>query len=90
MANKPTETLRDGQLKATIWERSSEKGVFFSVELTRSYRDKDGKWHDHTGFVGDELLRIARLAGKAYDRTAELRQQARDNSEAGPNDGRLS
>lgn len=90
MANKPTETLRDGSLKATIWKRNSEKGAFFSVELTRSYRDKDGKWHDNTGFVGDELLRIARLAGQAYDRTQELRQQGRDGSAATPDDGRLS
>ncbi len=73
---KPTETLRDGSLKATIWKNESDKGPFYSVNLTRIYKDEHGKYHDTDSFTGTELLRIAHLATKAYDRTNQLRQQA--------------
>lgn len=75
MANKPIDTLRDGSLKATIWKNFGEKGNFYTVNLTRTYKDEAGNYHDSDSFSGSELLRIARLAGKAYDRTSELRQQ---------------
>lgn len=86
--NKPIDTIRDGQLKAAIWKRNSDKGAFYSVELSRSYKAEDGTWRDNASFVGDELLRIARLAGKAYDRTLDLR--ATDRRDEVPNDGRFS
>ena len=88
--NKPTATLRDGLLKATVWKQNSEKGGFFRVNFTRRYRDKDGNWQDSDSFSGSELLRIAHLATKAYEATFDL--QARDSSttESTPDDGRLS
>ncbi|MCB9871507.1 MAG: hypothetical protein H6837_16745 [Planctomycetes bacterium] len=79
--NKPTETLRDGSLKATIWKNDGEKGPFFSVSLTRIYTDAAGNYHDSDSFSGSELLRIAHLASRAYDRIADLRQ-AEANSPA--------
>lgn len=84
--NQPLDTIRDGSLKATIWKRETENRSFYSVELTRSYTDKDGKWHDSSSFVGDELLRIARLAQLAYDETLYHRQS--DREVASPDDGR--
>ena len=82
MANKPTDTLRDGNLKATIWRNESEKGAFFSVNLTRSYKDDAGNYHDSDSFSGTELLRIAHLAGKAYDRISALRQDEAERRKA--------
>ena len=79
MANQPEETLRDGSLKATIWKNEGEKGTFFSVNLTRIYKDDAGNYHDSDSFSGTELLRIAHLATRAYDRISELRQQERAN-----------
>ena len=72
--NKPIDRLRDGALKATIWENEGPKGIFYSVELSRTYRDEHGNYQDSHSFSGAELLRIARLAGKAYDRISALRQ----------------
>ncbi len=91
MANKPTATLRDGRIKATIWKQDSEKGGFFRVNFTRGYKDDAGNWHDSDSFSGAELLRIAYLATKAYEATADLRsQQDRAEAEATPDDGRRS
>lgn len=75
MANTPETTLRDGNLKATIWKNVGENGDFFTVTLTRTYTDEAGNYHDSSSFSGSELLRIAHLARRAYDATSELRQR---------------
>ncbi len=72
--SKPAETIRDGAIKATIWKNQSEKGVFFSVNFTRTYTDADGNFHDGDSYTGTQLLQVARLAERAYDRVSELRQ----------------
>ncbi|TWT95416.1 hypothetical protein Pla108_35640 [Botrimarina colliarenosi] len=81
-SNKPLATVRDGAIKATIWTNPTDKGgVRYSVEISRSYTDADGKWHDTHYFGRNELLRVAHLAGKAYDAIAIA--AAGDNSEDG-------
>ena len=64
---KPFHTIRDGSLKATIWRNEGEKGSFYSVELTRTYTDHNGKYHNTTSFSGSDILLISYLASKAYD-----------------------
>ncbi len=68
--DKPIDTIRDGSLKATIWKRFGEKGNFYTVELSRTYTDEQGKYHDSHSYSGSEPLRIARLANIAYDEIA--------------------
>ena len=77
---KPLDTIRDGALKATIWNNLGEKGPFYSVELSRTYRSEDGAYHVSSRFAGAELLRIARLAEIAYEEI--LAHQERDRREA--------
>ena len=90
--NKPTATLRDGRIKATIWKQNSDKGDFFRVTFSRGYKDEAGNWHDSDSFSGTELLSLAHLATKAFDQTNDLRQNDRDENavEATPEDGRSS
>lgn len=73
--NTPALTIRDGSLKATVWKNQGEKGDFYSVQIIRTYRDEQENWHDSDRFSGSELLRVSRLAQKAYDYTADLREQ---------------
>ena len=72
--NQPIDTIRDGALKATIWENTGPKGVFYSVELSRTYKDEHDQYQDRKSFSGADLLRVAHLAAKAYDRISTLRQ----------------
>ncbi len=70
--NKPYATLRDGSLKANLWRNVNADGrPRYSIDITRSYTDKDGKWHDTHYFGRSEVLRAARLAEKAYDLMVE-------------------
>lgn len=81
--NQPVETLRDGSLKASIWGNRNENGVFYSVELVRSYTDEAGNWHDSRSLSNGELLRAARLLTRAYDRVLQLRAEAKAKASSG-------
>jgi hypothetical protein len=84
---KPVETLRDGLIKATIWANRNDEGqVFFSTSFTRSYKTDDG-FKDTNGYSGAQLLRLAKLAEKAYDRENYYRQLAKAENAASDEPG---
>ena len=47
---KPTQTLRCGHIKATIWQVASEKGPFFATTFSRPFKDQSGAWRNGTSF----------------------------------------
>ena len=71
----PASTLRDGNLKATIWQNEGEKGAYYSTTLSRTYKDEDGKLHDTQSFRPSDLLRVSELAREAHDETNSLRRR---------------
>jgi hypothetical protein len=64
---KPAITLRDGRISASVWENKSEKGDFHSVTFQRAYTDAAGATKNAASFSGTELLKLSRLAARAYD-----------------------
>ena len=48
--NQPTQTLRCGNIKATIWQNTSENGPFFSITFFRPFKDQSGAWRNGTSF----------------------------------------
>lgn len=82
--NTPVKTIADGRLKAAIWRNESEKGPFYSVTFTRSYRDADGNWHDTDSFSGTDIVLVGRLASLTYGAVSDLRaaDRAADQSNA--------
>lgn len=76
---KPIITLRDGSLKASLWRNQTEKCLQYSVQLAKTYTDKNGNPKDTTSFTQSDLLRIVHLASKAYDSIAEYREQDKFN-----------
>lgn len=80
---KPLLTIRDGALKATIWANHSEEGkTFHSVTFSRTYTGTDGNPKSANSFSGGDILKIARLADKAYDHIAALRLELSRKEEA--------
>jgi len=53
--NKPTQTLRCGNIKATIWQNTSEKGPFFATTFSRAFKDQSGAWRNGTSFGLNDL-----------------------------------
>lgn len=79
--NTPADVLRDGHLKATIWQNEGENGVYFTTTFARTYEAGEGELKDAHSFSGSELLRVAELARQAYAHTRTLRRDLTHETE---------
>ena len=61
---RPAHEIRLGRIKATIWGNQNDKGTWYNVTLSRSYKDGD-EWKSSTSFGRDELLTVAKVADLA-------------------------
>ena len=55
---RPAHEIRLGRIKATIWANQGDKGTWYNVTLSRSYKDGD-EWKSSASFGRDELLTAA-------------------------------
>src|SRR3954451_22763217 len=62
----PAHEIRFRNIRATIWHNEGERGLWYSVRITRSYRDAEGNWHTADTFNSVELLAVAELARAAF------------------------
>ena len=65
--NKPANTLRCGNIKATIWQNASEKGPFFVTTISRSFKDQSGEWRTSTSFGLNDLEALLTVAREAKE-----------------------
>ncbi|UXX82215.1 hypothetical protein [Roseovarius pelagicus] len=61
MTKAPSHKVRLGLITATIWDNSG----FYSVDLSRSYKDSSGDWQNSTSFTHNDLLNVAKCAERA-------------------------
>ncbi|WP_420861932.1 hypothetical protein [Algirhabdus cladophorae] len=61
MSKQPAYKFRLGLITATIWENDG----FYSVDLSRSYKDADGHWNSTNSYGHADLLNIAKSAERA-------------------------
>jgi hypothetical protein len=81
---RPVHEIRYGALKATIWRHESDKGPWFNVVLTRSYKDKAGQWQTADSFGLRHLLEVAKLCDIAHTWIhRELAKEKPQNGQAG-------
>ena len=65
--NKPETTIRVGNgVKATVWKNETEKAVFYSVTISRTYK-RDDNFQDSSSFNRDDLLFVAKAAERAHN-----------------------
>jgi hypothetical protein len=65
--NQPANALRCGNIKATIWQNSSEKGPFFSTTFSRPFKDQSREWCNGTSFGLNDLEALVTVAREAKD-----------------------
>lgn len=75
-SNKPVNTYRLGNLSATIWPNLVNDKTYYSTEIVRNYKDKDGNWKTSSSFSHDELLNVAKLAERAEEYIARQYHQS--------------
>lgn len=69
--NKPEKKFRAGGITATIWKNTLKDGDrsfdVRSVNLERSYKDKEGNWQNTTSMRSADLPRAILVMQKAYE-----------------------
>ncbi|BFU94372.1 MAG: conserved protein of unknown function [Nitrospira sp.] len=88
---KPTQTLRCGNIKATIWENTSEKGPFFATTFSRPFKDQSGEWRNGTSFGLNDLEALLTVAHEAKEWMAAhaLKRRAASLGSLRPSEGFL-
>ena len=66
-SKQPANQLRCGNIKATIWENTSEKGPFFATTFSRPFKDQSGAWRNGTSFGLNDLEALLTVAREAKD-----------------------
>lgn len=61
MSNQPAHKFRLGLITATIWKNEN----FYSVDLSRTYKDGNGQWQTTTSYGHSDLLNIAKSVERA-------------------------
>jgi len=68
--NKPANTLRCGNIEATIWQNVSENGPIFATTFSRPFKDQSGAWRNGTSFGLNDLEALVSVARQAKERIA--------------------
>ena len=86
MSNSPIAVKRAGNLKATILENTNSKGqIYHAVDISRSYHDEGGQWHETTQFFTEQLPQARLVADTAYafihERLNELKAERKNDQQ---------
>jgi hypothetical protein len=64
--SSPAHKIRISNLSVTIWRNTSEKGTWYSVTPSRSYKQGDETWKETDSLGFDDLLTMAELHRQAF------------------------
>ncbi len=62
--NKPAHKIRSGALTVTIWKNDGEKGPFYTVTPSRSYKQGE-EWKEINSYHQHDLLTLAKMVDQA-------------------------
>ena len=74
--SKPAHKIRHRALSVTIWKNDSDKGSFYTVTPSRSYKQGD-LWKESDSFAEDDLLALAKLLDQAHSWIVSAEQAGR-------------
>lgn len=75
-ARKPAEKFRDGAIEVAVWHNEIDKGPWFSVTSSRSYKLGED-WKQSDNFGKDDILPLSKLLGQAHSWILNQQQQQR-------------
>jgi hypothetical protein len=71
--SQPAHKFRDGVLQVTIWRNPTEKGNWYSVIPSRSYKKGDD-WKETESLGFDDLLSMSKLLSQAHTWIVEAKK----------------
>lgn len=62
---KPARKIQHRGIAVTIWKNSGDKGAWYSVTLSRRYK-QGNEWKDSSSYDEDDLLLLNELLAEAH------------------------
>jgi hypothetical protein len=72
--NPPLAKIRVGSVQIAIWENTDEDGkkTISGGKPKRTFRDKEGQYHETSTYFAGDYLELAKAADLAHTRILEL------------------
>jgi hypothetical protein len=80
--NLPVHTIRHRSIKAAIWRNQTEKGLMYTVTVSRSYKVGE-EWKESHSFTYDQIMNVAKVLSDAHSFITGLRAKDREDLPAG-------
>jgi len=64
--NRPEKKFRAGAVSITVWKNQTEKGEYSSIQIDKSYKDKEGKWQKTGSLNTNDLPKAITGLTEAY------------------------
>lgn len=71
MSNAPVKKYRIGLVTATIWRNENDGKPFYTVQLSRAFKDAEGNWKNGDNLNHEDLLNAARVLTRSEAWIAE-------------------
>ena len=80
--NKPIIEVKYGNIKATAWLNQGEKGEFFSIDVSRLYKDQSDQWQRSSSFGVNDLPLVEKVAADAFRAIHQHRANSVESAES--------
>ena len=83
--NQPVKKISVGAIQAAVWENESKQEgstSFFSVQLSRSYKDKEDKWRNTNSIPVRDIPKAQLALAQAYEYVMLEKRGTTDRKEA--------
>jgi hypothetical protein len=64
---RPIRKFQAGNTQVAVWANKGKKGTWFSVTISRGYKNAEGQWEDSNGFGLQDIPLMRKLLDQAYD-----------------------
>ena len=78
---RPVHKIRSGPIEVAIWRNEGERGAWYSVTPSRSYKQGE-EWKQSDSFKFEDLLTLAKLLDMAHSWIMGHQQGAQPESPA--------
>lgn len=70
-SNKPIRIKAGRGVHAKLWKNRNRNGEWYNITISRVYRNDAGEFHNSESFSRDDLLQVAYVAQKAFERISD-------------------
>ena len=73
---KPAAKVKAGAVVGTIWPNEGQNGPFYTITLSRSYKDREGNWQRTSNLRQKDMPDVQTVAGLVTEEIAKMAPEA--------------